>query len=113
MTYKLTDPWSQFEAFCAENNVVPSNARYEIWKSTRNHGDPRNGFCVTIVLHTDDARRVLSSPEDVREIVGQALDSRGVFVAENERIRPLQEEIDYTLRVRRCVSGGRVDEETN
>jgi hypothetical protein len=51
--------------------------------------DP-NHFEIRINLHTMDAVRVVGCPESLREIVGTSLDACG-----------LQEEIDYTLEVRR------------
>jgi hypothetical protein len=51
--------------------------------------DP-NHFEVRVNMHTLDAVRVLDCPESLREIVGISLDARG-----------LQEEIDYTLEIRR------------
>ena len=51
--------------------------------------DP-NHFEVRVNLHTPDAVRAVGFPECLREIVGSSLDTCG-----------LQEEIDYTLEVRR------------
>jgi hypothetical protein len=48
-------------------------------------------FEVRVNLHTQDAVRVMDYPENLREIIGLSLDARG-----------LQEEIDYTLEVRRA-----------
>ena len=50
----------------------------------------RMGFHIEIQMHTEDAERIISSPEWVRFALGEVLDKRG-----------LQEEIDYTLEVKR------------
>lgn len=47
-------------------------------------------FEVVIRMHSEDAPKVLSDPEEVRFMIGYAFDRRG-----------LQEEIDYTLEVKR------------
>jgi len=51
--------------------------------------DP-NHLEVRVNMHTLDAVRVLDCPESLREIIGISLDARG-----------LQEEIDYTLEIKR------------
>lgn len=56
------------------------------------------GFAVTILTHTDDARQVLSHPEEVRFKVGSSLDAAG-----------LQEEVDYTLEVGRMYSNAPIE----
>lgn len=48
------------------------------------------GFEVLVKIHTKEADRIFTSPEFVRFKIGKALDVRG-----------LEEEIDYTLEVRR------------
>jgi hypothetical protein len=55
----------------------------------------KQGFQIEIEMHTDDARQVLSSPEELRFALGVALDGRGV-----------EEEIDYTLTVSRTYTNG-------
>jgi len=52
--------------------------------------DIAKGFAVEIRLHTDAAREKLTSPDDVRSFLGEQID----------RLK-LQEEVDYTLDVRR------------
>ena len=51
--------------------------------------DP-NHFEVRVNMHTLDAVRVLDCAESLRQIIGISLDTRG-----------LQEEIDYTLEIKR------------
>ena len=53
--------------------------------------DPRTNFCVMILMHTKDAHLNLGNPGIVRDVIGAALD----------KVRGLQEEIDYTLDVYR------------
>jgi hypothetical protein len=57
-------------------------------------GDPRNAFTVEIVIHTDDARKYLDSPETVRHRIGFGIEANS----------ELEEEIDYTLAVSRSVA---------
>ena len=52
-------------------------------------------FTVKIKMHTIDAYRTLSDPGLVRQIIGFALDYTPGIAG------PLQEEVDYTLEVRR------------
>jgi hypothetical protein len=42
-------------------------------------------------MHTQDVTRILDCPDSLRELLGAALDARG-----------LQEEIDYTLEIQRA-----------
>lgn len=54
--------------------------------------DPRNGFAVEIALcRGGEAVKTLGTPEEVRFIIGEALDRHGI-----------EEEIDYTLTVSRA-----------
>jgi hypothetical protein len=51
------------------------------------------GFLVGIVFHTNEAHDIISDPDKVKFVLGQALDKLGV-----------EEEIDYTIQVRRCYA---------
>lgn len=51
---------------------------------------PCTGFQINVKAHTPDALKAITSPEALRFMVGKMLDSW-----------KLQEEIDYTLEVRR------------
>ena len=66
--------------------------------------DSRHNFCVMIKMHTKDARRVLSDPAMVRDIVGEAIDGRQRLAPALLGREQLEEEIDYTLDVYRTES---------
>jgi hypothetical protein len=55
--------------------------------------DPRTGFLVEILMHTEDARKYLASPEDVRRRIAFALEANS----------ELEEEVDFTLNVDRAM----------
>lgn len=63
-------------------------------KVTRDN-EIRKGFSVSIRTHTVDAINKLDSPDLVRSILGTALDKVG-----------LDEEVDYTLEVKRIYEYG-------
>lgn len=81
-TYRCSD--APMDRMCKLCGLWPEHGQ-----KNREQIDP-NHFEVRVNMHTLDAARVLDCPESLREIIGISLDARG-----------LQEEIDYTLAIKR------------
>jgi hypothetical protein len=80
-------------AKCQPVNPNDPPEKWPQWaRSNDPHGEAkiRMGFHVEIKMHTKDAEKRIVSPEWLRNRIGEILDKR-----------KLQEEIDYTLEVKR------------
>lgn len=60
--------------------------------------DDSSHFLIKVILHSDDARKMLSHPEVVRESIAEWIEKKFAYEC------PLFEECDFTLEVSRYYS---------